>query len=123
MSAREPDDGDDIFDLVKKAGDIMDENEDLIRDLLGRSSSLDMGSDSPLSESVVEDDEVVIVADVGDADFESVKLDANGDEVSITVNGKTIEATVPDDTLTDDPDAQYNNGVLEVRFEREGGED
>lgn len=123
MSAREPDDGDDIFDLVKKAGDIVDENEDFIRDILGSTSSLDLGSDSPLSESVVDDDEVMIVADVGDADFESVKLDANGDKVSITVNGKTIEATVPEDTLTDDPDAQYNNGVLEVRFEREGGDD
>lgn len=122
MNGNAPSDDDDLFDLVKKAGDIVEENEDFIRDILGGGSSLDMGSDSPLSKSVVEEDEVIIVADVGDANFDSVQLDTNGDQVVIKVNNEKIEATVPEDTNTDNPDAQYKNGVLEVTFEREGGE-
>lgn len=123
MQPDDPDDNDDIIDMARKASNFIEQNEGFIRDILGGGKSLDLGSDSPLSESRVEEDQVVIVADVGSASFDSIGLDTDGNDVVIDVNGKKVEATVPDDTVTDDPDAKYNNGVLEVVFDREGGDD
>jgi len=113
--------GSDIFDIVDRAVSFYEKNKDTIRGATGMGDSIELDDDDPLKQASVTDEEVMITVDVGVEDLENIRLALNGTTAEIVVGGQTVTANVPSDVDMDSPEANLNNGVLEVRIPRVGG--
>jgi len=114
--------GSDLFDMIDRAVSFYEKNKDTIEGAVGTEDGIKLDDDEPLKQASVTDDEVMITVDVGVDDLENIRLALNGTTAQIVVGGKTITAEVPSDVDMDDPEANLNNGVLEVRIPRVGGD-
>lgn len=112
-----------ILDAVDKIINIYQENKDMVEGVVPSGNSVNIDDQSPLREAIVAEDEVTIVMEVKGGGFDNIRIDDTEKGILVGMNGKTVEAEVPSDVDIDGAEASLNNGVLEVKLPREGGEE
>jgi len=113
----------DLMELGRRGSKFIDENEDLIRSVVGpvenrtRVRVTDM---QPLTEVQLTDKRMLVTVEVTDASMDSVNLSANGDELTVMYGGEEVVVEeVPDDVRLKDGEANMNNGVLTLNIPRD----
>lgn len=110
-----------FFDMLDTAVDMYEENKDTIKDVLGSEDNIGFTGDDYLKSVIKDDDCVIITVDVGDSGLEDIGLRLNGNTAEIDIGKDTVAVDVPVDVNMKSPEAQLNNGVLEVTLPREKG--
>ena len=118
-----PDDRDDRDDR-DPFGDIFDEIERMMNDMVGGDVNIQtdtVGGDPHVSVYEAED-RVRVVADLPGVDKESIDLTCDGQRLTIDATGDRHETTehvqLPVRVDERSANATYNNGILEVVFDR-----
>lgn len=115
------DDRDDPFD------DIFREIERMMDEMMGSGQGLDRGDQSGFASSthvdVHETDDVVrVIADLPGVEKDDISIQCDGDSVTVSAHSGTRDyderVDLPGRVDARSGDATYNNGVLEVTFER-----
>ena len=115
------DDRDDPFD------DIFREIERMMEEMMGSGQGLDRGDQSGFSSDThvdvhETDEELRVVADLPGVAKEDIDLRCDGDSVTVSAHAGTREyderIALPGRVDARSGDATYNNGVLEVTFDR-----
>lgn len=107
-----------LFNLAESAMNFLDENEDSIASIMG-DGTVNLQDDEPLREMVKDEDKVRITTET-EGDFDSISISKTEEGVVIEMNDKSLVAKLPDDVEVTEADANLNNGILDVRFPREG---
>ncbi len=121
----QPDDRDDPFD------DIFREIERMMEDMVGTpgpqagGAKTDVQTANRTHMDVYEDDDVVrVVADLPGVAREDISVQSDGEHVSVAASseGRSYDdrVTLPTPVDPESATATYNNGVLEITFERSG---
>lgn len=121
MKDNNKDDG--FMDMVDKAVNFYQENREMFESLAPDEDTVKIDGKSPLKSATVDDDMVYVTIEVPGDGLDSIRIDEDDDGVIIGMNGENIKAEVPEDVNTDNADASLNNGVLQVKIPREGGEE
>jgi HSP20 family protein len=115
------DDRDDPFD------DIFREIERMMDDMMGDAQGFDRGDQSGFASSTHVDiheteDDVRVVADLPGVEKDDISIQCDGDTVTISAHAANREyderIDLPGRVDARSGDATYNNGVLEVAFDR-----
>ncbi|MFB6072026.1 MAG: Hsp20/alpha crystallin family protein [Halobacterium sp.] len=116
-----PDDRDDPFD------DIFREIERMMDEMMGDQGGLDGGDQSGFSSGThvdvhESDDEIRVIADLPGVQKDDISIKCDGEHVTISAHTDTREyderVSLPGHVDPRSGEATYNNGVLEVSFER-----
>lgn len=119
---RENSDVGDIVDIIETGIDLFEENRDTIEELVGSSNEVKLGQDSPLTSAQMDEDYVYVTVEAKKDDIDGIKVKETEDGVVLGINGDPVSVDAPDDVNTAGVEAQLNNGVLEVKIPRTGGE-
>lgn len=115
------DDRDDPFD------DIFREIERMMEEMMGEGQGLERGDQSGFASSThvdvhETDDEVRVIADLPGVEKEDISIQCDGDSVTVSAHSGHREyderIELPGRVDARSGDATYNNGVLEVAFDR-----
>lgn len=113
-----------LFDMIDKAINLYNDNKDMIKEVVPDEERLKIDEKSPLREAIVSDDEVIVVVEVKDESLNNIVVDDSPEDgVIVGMNNQTVKAEVPSDVDIDKTEVSLNNGVLEVKIPREGGEE
>jgi HSP20 family protein len=115
------DDRDDPFD------DIFREIERMMEEMMGEGQGLERGDQSGFASSThvdvhETDDEVRVIADLPGVEKEDISIQCDGDSVTVSAHSGHREyderIELPGRVDARSGEATYNNGVLEVAFDR-----
>lgn len=112
---------DDFLDIVRGAKDFVEENESLINSVFG-DSNVNLSKESHLLKVIKGDDEVRVVSEIRGG-LDGVEIVRKGSVVEIEINGEVATVDMPDDVDIQDIEGDMNNGILDMRFPRNGGGD
>jgi len=97
-----------------------EDNKDLFERFASGGESVDLAGGEPISEAHVDEDKVLIVADVSGVDATQLELDFYDNRVEGKFGGRKFNVDVPSDVDEDSIEADMKNGVLRVELDREG---
>lgn len=120
---KDGDNNQDVTDMIESAIDFYQQNKDIVESFMPESNSVQIDEKSPLKEAIIQDDEVIIAVETHDEGFSDVLIDETEQGVAVGINGEKIMAKVPEDVSIEDAQANLNNGVLEVKIPRTGGDE
>lgn len=121
MSDNNNNDG--FFEMLDTAVEFYEDNKDTFKGIFDEGSDVTIDGEEPLKQARVDEDMATVAVDVGTNEIEDIRLNLNGTDAVIGIGDKTITAEVPVDVKMDEAEAILNNGILEVKIPREGGED
>lgn len=108
-----------LLDGISSAKQWYEQNSDLFERFAEGGSSVDLDGDDPLSEAHVNEERVLIVADVSGAASTDLELSFYENKVSGKLGDREFTVDVPSDVDEDSIEADMKNGVLRVELERE----
>lgn len=112
----------DLLDLYDSAMEVIDDNSDTIDRLFDRQGVIDVSGRDLLVDAQMEGDEVHVVMEVKE-EPESIKVEQNNDRTKIHVNDRTEKFNMPEGVNISSVKMNVNNGVLDLIFPIEGGEE
>lgn len=121
MSGRDRNDDNrvsDVIDAIEGAADIIRRNQDLLDDFVGGGGEEQLELREPLSDAQVNDDEVIVVAELKNKKPEEMGVRFEDGVMYLTIGDLTLRARVPDDVVQESVEATMNNGVLRVSVDR-----
>lgn len=109
-----------LLEGLQSAKSWYDNNRDLFERLAGNTGGVDLAGGEPVSEAHVDEDRVLIVADVAGEDDTELRLKFYDGKVKGKLGDRKFSVNVPNDVEEDSIEADMKNGVLRVEIEREG---
>lgn len=112
-----------LLDGLSSAKNWYEKNKDLFDRFKSQGSSVSLDSGEPISEAHVDEDKVLIVADVTGVNATNLSLEFFDDKIEGTFGDREFVVDVPADVDEDTIEADMKNGVLRVEIEREDVDD
>lgn len=108
-----------LLEGLQSAKQWYDNNRDLFDRLTGDPGGVDLAGGEPVSEAHVDEDRVLIVADVTGTNATELNLKFYDGKVKGKLGDRKFSVNVPNDVIEDSIEADMKNGVLRVDIERE----
>lgn len=113
-----------FLELVEGAKELYDDNRELFNNVLpNKGNVVNLDGPEPMAEAHINEDEVVIVAEVGDSGDLQLKASFDDGKMDFSVADERFSVNVPDDVVEDSLEATVNNGVLRATMKRQVEED
>lgn len=113
----------DIFDGIDTLINLYEDNKGHFEDMFDDGNSIKMDGQSPLKQTHVQDDEVLISVELSDGSLTEVEIMLEDSTIKLAVGDDVITADAPEDVIMEEADATMKNGILTVTIPREGGEE
>jgi len=109
-----------LLDGFSSAKQWYEENSDLFDRFMEGGSSVDLSGSEPISEAHVDEEKVLIVADVSGVNATNLSLSFYEGRVKGKLGSREFDVNVPNDVDEDSIEADMKNGVLRVELDRVG---
>jgi len=107
-----------LLDGFSSAKQWYEENSDLFERFMEGGSSVDLSGSEPISEAHVDEERVLIVADVSGVNATNLSLSFYEGRVKGELGSREFDVNVPNDVDEDSIEADMKNGVLRVELDR-----
>ena len=108
----------DLFEMVEEGMELVEENEEVLRNITGADNRLNLRQQDMLREVKKQDDKILIITET-EKEFDSFELTQSDGSIIIRLDDKDIVVNAPDDCVLEETEATLNNKVLEVSIPRE----
>jgi len=111
----------DLFDMVESGMELVEENEEMIRNITGQTNELNLRQSDMLREVNKTEDSIIVISET-EEEFDSFSVLREGDKIAIQLDDKDIMVNAPEDCQLEKTEATLNNNVLEVKIPRENND-